>query len=829
MNRPVRLRLVRRAASLAATACLVGAGLSLPAAAGAASCGPGNHVADGNLCDWVGTPSYVSGTWVYSRGEFIYSDYVHDDYGANVDGFRSENPDPPQPITGVYPNPQEPTHPWEGGTGDNGAERFRHTGDYGYPEVNLPGGATGYYDVADILEFREAVDHGQLHFLVKLGSMTAPDSTVIGICIDADQNAGTGAAMWPYGANYSHPLGCDYFVTLWGTGGTLIDYTKTPAQTTPIRVAANVKGRPPFIEADAPIPSGATLGAWRTYVGSGMWDASAHKWATAMFTAGQEGSPGSLGIYPNIYNVLFRPSEYNNWWRDTVQADDLAGGDISEDHADIDMQMLGREATGPRPQPTGLLNLQYRTIPLGNGQGEIDNGSVFVPVGSEIYKGPVEPYTMILPSDYYTQPHPRRFVFFYHCANCNQNIFPFGVEAAAEHTNNVYDSSLGTSHVQSIVDTSDILVGGALQRGEEGAGSTYGDIPGAGERDLRDIWSTMLRRDHWSIDRNRVIYSGMSMGGSTTETMMTLYPDELAAAVSYSAAFSSVSRDVNIRDVPWYEINGDTGLDSTAIPSGRPEAQRLDMLGYRHMYIEYLARAHDFNLVYESLPIVEQTGWREVRDPNPAEVTFERDASMEDRALGLIHDHAYWASRLELPKGAASATIDAIALPLAYKLPKMKSVLTGTFTNSITGNNAYVDWLVWNRSLKGHGLQDFEPGWTPDADVTVTDTKFSPTPHAGANGFSMTTSYAAETLDLGRMGIRTYEPTTGWIDTFGATSLTLLGRQLDLRASSVTVDGHPAAATRARGSITVAIPAGNHLLSLGVRVVRAHTRPRIRR
>jgi hypothetical protein len=229
------------------------------------------------------------------------------------------------------------------------------------------------------------------------------------------------------------------------------------------------------------------------------------------------------------------------------------------------------------------------------------------------------------------------------------------------------------------------------------------------------------------------------------------------------------------------------------------------------MYIEYLGRAHDFNLVYESLPIIEQTGWRAVRDPNPAEVTFERDASMEDPKLGEIHDHAYWASHLELPRSATSATIDAIALPMADKLPRMKSDLTGTFTNSITGNNAYVDWLVWNRSLKGHGLQDFEPGWHPDGDVTVTDTRLAPPQHAGTNGFSMTTSYAAETLDLRRMGIVDSQRITGWIVAQHPTVLTLQGVGL---GGIVGIDGRTAAGQSGGDVLTIHVPVGRHVLTV---------------
>src|SRR2546423_3064891 len=139
------------------------------------------RAADGNDCDWVGTPTYISGTSTYSRGEFVYSDYVHDDYGANVDGFHSNDPDPPQPITGVYPNMQDLTSPRFGGTANNGIERFRHSGDYGYPAAGGAGAPTGYYDVADVLEFREALDASTLHLLVRLGAMTSADSTVVGI------------------------------------------------------------------------------------------------------------------------------------------------------------------------------------------------------------------------------------------------------------------------------------------------------------------------------------------------------------------------------------------------------------------------------------------------------------------------------------------------------------------------------------------------------------------------------------------------------------------------------------------------------------------------
>src|SRR3954447_18700171 len=137
---------------------------------------PRRHHAYADDCDWTGTPSLVSGTSRYSRGEFIHSDFVHDDAGANVDGFTSNNPHPPQPASGVHEDPSNPTSPVIGGAADNG-DRFQWSGDFGYPVAS----PREYFDDADILEFREALDGDALHFLARLGALSAPDATVLGI------------------------------------------------------------------------------------------------------------------------------------------------------------------------------------------------------------------------------------------------------------------------------------------------------------------------------------------------------------------------------------------------------------------------------------------------------------------------------------------------------------------------------------------------------------------------------------------------------------------------------------------------------------------------
>jgi hypothetical protein len=781
------------------------------------------HRADGDDSDWVGVPSHISGTSVVSRGEFIYTDYVHDDSGANVDGLTAPNPDLLNPITGIYPNLQDPTAPWIGGTGNMLIDRFRHSGDYAYAGLG-PAGAPlafpgGYYDVADLLELRLAVSGRTLHVLARLGAMTAPDSAGLALCLDTDRDAGTGLASWPRNANLHDPLGCDLFVTLWGTGGELIDARRTPATVSALKsVAANPKARPPFIEADIPLPEGVALGVWRVYAGTGLWDAAGQKFAAPPLI-NVTLAPGNLfGTAPNLYDLAFQGlAETNDYWRDTDQSNALVGQDISPYHADVDLGLLAAGGSTAPPKPTGLLDIQYPAQPLDDGQGESTNFSGGY--GTFVYKGPVQPYMLLLPSDYYTDLRPRPLLFFFHPSNVNHNIWAQGVESSATpHT--VLVPRLGTEHVQAIVDQLGMMVAGTLQRGEKGPagpGLPWSDIPGVGERDLRDVFATLTGRDGYLVDPDRIVYSGMSYGGQTTQTMMTLYPDELAAAVAYDAPGTGVpARLENLRDLYYAHVTGDTGLDATAPIFGRQASQQIVDLGYRHLYLEFIGRAHDFNLVYESLPIIEQTAYRAVRDPNPARVTYTLDRAIEegDAAQGLRHDHAYWASGLVLAEGSAQGHLDAIALPLAAKLPKMLSRLTGTFLNPLTGSAVYVIWQEWDRDLHGHGLQDFQDGWIPLPDVQVTNQPQSPLAHAGENAFVLTTDLAGLTLDLPRMGIAANSPIRG--DVQAAHPLALrLRPPPGLTLATARLDGAPLPFTLENDTIVLTLPSGAHTIELG--------------
>ena len=176
---------------------------ALPAAASGAK----RHRADGKLADWRGKPTMLAGRSQVSRGELIYTDYLYDDYGPNLNGI----PDLPQFRDNLAPK----------------------SGDYGYPADPARYG----YNAADLRELRLALDRRGLHVLIYLQTMKAKDAAIATIAIDRDGDGSTGSGAWPDGAGLTSP-GSDRFLTLSGTFGRL---TRANGTTRGVRVTANLK------------------------------------------------------------------------------------------------------------------------------------------------------------------------------------------------------------------------------------------------------------------------------------------------------------------------------------------------------------------------------------------------------------------------------------------------------------------------------------------------------------------------------------------------------------------------------------------------------------
>jgi hypothetical protein len=274
------------------------------------------HRADGDVRDWVGTPTMLAGRTQVSRGELIYTDWLYDDYGPDLD----RRPNEP-----AFRGQLTPT-----------------VGDYRYPD---DAGRYGY-NAADLRELRIAADRAGLHVLIALQTMKVADAAIATIAIDTDGKSSTGAATWPDGAGIETP-GADRFVTVWGTGGRVTD---AGGRRDPIVHATNVAEN--AIEADIPWSA---LGS----VASG-----ARVWAVTGLARDGAYMPQSAGETA-VFNVAFRGDD--RWerlfshWGETSQARALANQDVSAFAHPLDVAALRRGETRPFAIKPGFYNAIFRS------------------------------------------------------------------------------------------------------------------------------------------------------------------------------------------------------------------------------------------------------------------------------------------------------------------------------------------------------------------------------------------------------------------------------------------------------------------------------------
>ncbi len=154
-------------------------------------------------------PGAIAGRTVISRGALVYTDYLYDAWGPDLDG-----------------NGNLPAFP--------SAPASQTSGDYRYPDGERYAG-----DAADLRELRLELTGKGLEGRVSLETMADPSVAIATVAIDSDGTASTGAGAWPDGANLTTP-GADLFVTAWAGGARL---TTTAGAVSSIPGGADVKKR----------------------------------------------------------------------------------------------------------------------------------------------------------------------------------------------------------------------------------------------------------------------------------------------------------------------------------------------------------------------------------------------------------------------------------------------------------------------------------------------------------------------------------------------------------------------------------------------------------
>jgi hypothetical protein len=744
---------------------------------------------------WKAEPAWLANTGVYRDHELVYQDYLFDDHGANTDGVDRAD----APFGTAGPDLQTPTDPRL-----SPAPAINWAGDFTYPSAD----GTHIADVADLTEFRVAADDDAVHYRVRLGEMPAADSSVVAICADEDRNRTTGVQTWPNGANLTSALGCERIYTLYGTGADVTDASGTKAL-----AAGSVSADPAngYVEMSVPRaiadPGEKT---WRLYVASGMWDAAAHAWAAPAPGPAAAGAPVATGgspTAPNFFDLLSNNGEPNSTWDEEKQANDLARADIVSDYLDVDFGRLASRFDDPDPRRTGVVERIYETSHPGGRGRDISRG-----LGIQyVYRGDWQPYVAVIPSDYYARPFARfPFDQCMHPLGANHNVEVFYGEALSRKDYNPVVTGvtpqtgyLGTQVITSLIDRLGAVYACGLGRGE-GVGFTGGD----GSVDTIEVARDMERR--YRTDSERRFVHGVSLGAIGSWHHATSFPDRFAAAMPY--IFTGSSAYVrNLYNLPVLFSIG-TFDEFGEGRNGDPEADALEAAQDEYVYLHYLGRQHEGRIENDFLPFVEQLGYSQTRVKNPARVKFEF-APGRYPAKEPGNGAAYWLRASKPRSGASSSYVDAVSLARAAQLPTSQVVFDGVYVNTPKQYRARIRGLMRvteDEFAKVWRPADFEGGWE-EVSLTATPTTFPA--RDVENAFTLNgTGLGSATLDTERMGLDPRAVITGTLDGDGATALTLLG---DFgNGTKATLDGAPVDVAFDGDGLTVAIPAGHHVLVL---------------
>jgi dienelactone hydrolase len=659
-----------------------------------------------NANGWEAEPLMVSGADAYVDGEFLYQDFVYDDYGANTTAL----PLPPTPepngevqselLPSALNEPIPELTPIEEYIGmAYGAA----TGDVVYPTDD----STYRNNAADLLEFRaRTVNAGEqkVTYRITLNTMTEAGVAAAAIGIDKsgfeesdesgdnalplddltdtlDENTtidealgigGSSGTDWGYGIG-ELGVDLDHVLVTWGDGAELDGSSEG--------VDVAVSERRNQIDVTVPLaPAGET---WRHYLVVGLFDED-EKEFTAIQNSPGETHPGGaqLGSPPPVFNVGFRSSEQEpmgapniepedlsqeleqtlsgigarggplfgyGHWREHAQAKALAARDISPFHADIDFGKLDAGTTDYNVPETGYISRLYASrYDFTSSDVEFEPGEG-IDDESNVITGRIQPYAIYVPERYdSTEPTP--FLLNLHSLFSTYNEF----------------AVLMPDQLKQLGEQRDSIV--MIPEGRGGEGWWRGEA----ELDAFEAWSDAAAR--YNLDFDRTCITGYSMGGYGTEKLASQYPDlfakgfpivgpqdEKAFAGTLGEDFGTiynVSRIIeNLRHVPLLMWNG-ANDELVPISGVLRYEQKLRDLGYRHELDVFPGYDHFvFGLMDEWGPGRDFLGNATV-ERSPPQITYRAIPATNHEELGLVHDGAYWVSDITVVDGADSGLID---------------------------------------------------------------------------------------------------------------------------------------------------------------------------
>jgi hypothetical protein len=597
------------------------------------------------MSPWHAKPILISGASAYRKGEFVYQGYIYDDHGAK------ELTDPKNPM--ISP----------GGDSSGGDLFSDPTGTYDYPS------GPGYDEnAANLVELRVEPTSTTTLFRISLNTLENPSLVATAIAIGGTEGV---THPFPFGANVSAPA--QYFLTIHG---------ETAALTNAVTGAA-VPGPDPVVSVDLvrrQITVSVLHSEWnpgssvvRLAAGVGLWDTATNKYLLPERER-TETKPGGSGEAPNppaFFDVAFRWNSQEpvpgtpesettanpRWWREADQAQELAKGEISSFHAEVNFAKLLAKQNDDMPgSPTGVpqegvmdrIMASHFTGEQGADYLTGGCGNDKVCVGE--MRGQLQPYAIYVPS---AKPPAGGYglTLLLHSLSANYNQF--------EGSKN--QSEFAKRGVGSIV----------ITPSGRGPDAWYYDRGGA---DTFETWADTGA--HYQLNPAWTDIAGYSMGGYGTYKFSTQFPDLFARAQPTvgppglgiwvppsppTGGESSLTERMlaSVRNIPFLIWDEKTD-ELVPIAGVKEQVKRFDELGYRYEFDEFQAGDHLTLAINDEFgPAAEFLGTETV-NRNPTHVSYTYNPTMDFPADGTTAGHAYWVYGVALREGGGEAPLGTI-------------------------------------------------------------------------------------------------------------------------------------------------------------------------
>ncbi|MGA9871969.1 MAG: alpha/beta hydrolase-fold protein [Rhodococcus sp. (in: high G+C Gram-positive bacteria)] len=626
-------------------------------------------------------------------------------------------------------------------------------GDFSYASPDAAGNGS------DVFRAGIAADDASTYWRIDWNTLVSADVPVAAWAFDTDSDPATGSSAWPADAGVSSP-GIDQVMIVSSRGIWLIDAaTGDRSDLTAVGAELSIDDDARSFIVAVPKSALAADGTWSVRLATGVANETGEGFAAA---PGQDDET-------RIYNAAFRDREdepflVGGWtnsstrWNNGRQSDALGANDITDFFIELDWSRISAGETTADPAPTGYSTRWYvSTLDLGQGLDPQARSGYGPALRGPSFYGRVQPYTVYVPTTY-DSAVPAPLTMLLHSGDRNHNGF------GGPTQEDVYGPMCEER--------------GSICVTPLARGNTTWYI-NEGELDVWEVWGVLA--DTYSLDPDRTVVGGWSMGAVGATRLAANHPDLFAAAVIVSGAGyydTQGRRDQAGDELRMENLMGlvtfmDSGTRDVAQTATRRWDAAADVAEVRYRANYYENATHG--------ELGESLGWDDAaeyvqthpqREPAPSNIAFRWEPGDARPDLGITVDRAYWLTDLD-PRDETARWSRVTGESHALKTTEYDAVLSDDI-QIIDGRNVQVRDQRW-----------VEAGSVEPRNEISTSAE----------------NVAAMAIDLDRAGLDASAPATVTILADGATDVTL--KREDSTAATALVAGeHVLSSPQAPGTIS---------------------------